>query len=117
MSRIGSLMTVGKQSLANSQTGLQTTSHNIANVNTEGYSRQRVDQVTQEPITTGNYRIGQGAKVQTVKRAVNTFLNKQIQEETSKLGSAMGKERHLARVEQVFNESINKGLNRFLANF
>src|SRR5207253_1470521 len=98
----------GKQALANSQTALQTTSHNVANSNTEGYSRQRVEQVTAEPISSGSLRIGQGAKTVAVTRTVNNFLNKQIQEETSKLGSATGREGHLSRVEQVFNESINK---------
>src|SRR4051794_3757974 len=117
MSRIGSMMSVGKQALANSQTALQTTSHNVANANTEGYSRQRVEQVTAEPVSSGNLRIGQGAKTAAVTRTVNSFLNKQIQEETTKLGMASGREGHLVRVEQVFNESINKGLNRFLANF
>jgi flagellar hook-associated protein 1 len=117
MSRIGSMMSVGKQALANSQTQLQTTSHNVANVNTEGYSRQRVELHSNEPIGHSRVRIGQGAKTQAVNRVVNSFLNKQIQEETSKMGTSAGREGHLTRVEQVYNESINKGLNRFLANF
>src|SRR4051812_28537155 len=112
MSRIATMMSVGKQSLANSQTSLQTTTHNVANVNTEGYSRQRVEQQTSEPIGTGRLRIGQGAKTVGVTRIVNSYLNKQIQEETSKLGTAEGKQETLMRVEQVYNESINKGLNR-----
>src|ERR1700742_2398439 len=108
MSRIGSMMSVGKQSLQNSQTALQTTSHNVANANTEGYTRQRVEQQTAEPVGSGRLRIGQGAKTVAVTRVANNFLTKQIQEETSKLGTAMGRDAPLARTEQVFNESINK---------
>lgn len=117
MSRIGSMMSVGKQALANSQTALQTTSHNVANANTEGYTRQRIEQQTAEPVSSGGYRIGQGAKTVAVTRIANNFLTKQIQEETSKFGAASGRQAPLARVEQVFNESINKGLNKFLTNF
>jgi len=117
MSRIGSMMSVGKQSLANSQAALQTTSHNVANVNTEGYSRQCVEQKAAEPLGDTRIRIGQGAKVSHVSRVADTFLNKQIQEENSKLGTANGRQGALVRVEQVYNESINKGLNRFLSNF
>jgi flagellar hook-associated protein 1 FlgK len=117
MSRIGSMMSVGKQSLANSQTALQTTSHNVANVNTEGYTRQRIEQQASEPIGNGRVRIGTGAKVGSVTRVADQFLTKQIQNENSKLGTANGKQDTLMRVEQVYNESINKGLNRFLANF
>ncbi len=117
MSRIGSMMSVGKQALANSQTALQTTTHNIANANTEGYSRQRIDSRTAEPISEGHIRLGQGVRAAGVDRVVNNFLNKQIQDETSKLGLASGREGHLARVESIFNESVNKGLNGFLAKF
>jgi len=117
MSRIGSMMSVGKQSLANSQTALQTTTHNVANVNTEGYTRQRVEQVTAEPVSAGRLRIGQGARAAAVTRVVNNFLTKQIQEETTKYGAAAGREAPLGRAEQIFNESINKGLNRFMGQF
>ncbi len=117
MARISSLMHLGQQSMANSQTALQTTSHNIANANTEGYTRQRVDMTTAEPVTLGNHRLGQGVKTADVTRVTNSYLNKQIQEETNKLGAANGKQSSLMRVEQIFNESINKGLNHFMANF
>lgn len=117
MARIGSLMSMGQQAMANSQTSLQTTSHNITNANTEGYTRQRVEQVTNEPTGTGRIRLGHGAKTSAVKRITNDYITKQINLETSKLGTATGKQDSLMRVEQVFNESINKGLNHFLGDF
>ncbi len=117
MARIGSLMNMGQQAMANSQTSLQTTSHNIANSNTEGYTRQRVDQASAQPLTIGNNRIGQGARTVAVKRITNEYLTKQINSENNKLGMATGKQDSLLRVEQIFNESINKGLNHFLGDF
>ncbi|RYX78133.1 flagellar hook-associated protein FlgK, partial [bacterium] len=62
MSKIHGMMDVGKRSMMNSQTALQTTGHNIANKSTEGYSRQRVELQTAEPIGLGNQRIGMGSK-------------------------------------------------------
>src|ERR1017187_9884155 len=117
MSRIGGIMSMGKEAMQTSQTHLQTTSHNIANSTTDGYTRQRVEQVARTPISYGNLRIGQGARTIDVKRVTDDFLTKQIQIENGKMGTVDGRNSGLVRVEQIYNESINKGLNQFLAKF
>jgi flagellar hook-associated protein 1 len=117
MSKVGAMMDVGKRSLQNSQTALQTVSHNIANKSTEGYSRQRVELQTMDPIGTGNIRIGMGAKAGAVTRANNPWLEKQIQREKTSLGFQNGRTDSLGRVEQVFNEQQNKGLNQYMTQF
>lgn len=117
MSKISSMMDVGKRSLSNAQTALQTVSHNIANKSTEGYSRQRVDLVTNEPIGSGNLRIGMGARASQVSRINNPWLEKQIQREQQNLGHAETKADALGRVEQVYNEQGTKGLNHQLNEF
>ncbi len=101
----------------NSQTSLQTTAHNIANKNTEGFSRQRVDSTTNEPIGQGKLRIGMGARPSEVTRINNPFIEKQIETQGSKLGFMEGRASMLARVEQVYNEQANKGLNQFMSEF
>ncbi len=111
------MMDVGKRSLSNSQTALQTVSHNIANKSTEGYSRQRVDIVANEPIGSGSTRIGMGARATQVSRVNNPWLEKQIQREQQSLGQAETKADALARVEQVYNEQGTKGLNHQLNEF
>jgi len=117
MARIWSMMDVGKRSLANSQTSLQTVAHNIASKSTDGYSRQRVDLVTNEPIGEGNLRIGMGARAGTVTRTVNPYLEKQLEREGNGLGYSDARAETLGRVEQVYNEQINKGLNQFVGEF
>ncbi|HRK03363.1 MAG TPA: flagellar basal body protein, partial [Oligoflexia bacterium] len=57
------LFNTGKSGLFASRTALSTTGHNIANANTEGYSRQRVDQTTSTPIGLGNVVLGTGTRV------------------------------------------------------
>jgi flagellar hook-associated protein 1 len=117
MSRIWSMMDVGKRSLMNSQTSLQTTAHNIANKSTEGYSRQRVEMMSNEPIGEGNIRIGMGARAGVISRTNNAFLEKQLEKEGSSLGFFQGRADTLSRVEEVYNEQTNKGLNQFMGEF
>lgn len=115
--RIWSMMDVGKRSLMNSQTALQTVSHNIANKSTEGYSRQRVDIQSNVPVGNGRLRIGMGARATTVSRTNNPFLERQIEREGNKLGQNKTSADMLMRVEQVYNEQVNKGLNKYLGEF
>jgi flagellar hook-associated protein 1 FlgK len=116
MSKIGAMLDVGKRSLMNSQTALQTVSHNIANKSTEGYSRQRVDLETSQPLGMGKLRIGMGARAAQVSRTNNPFLEKQLEAETGRLGFAKSHADGMGRIEQIFNEQINKGLNRFVSD-
>lgn len=117
MSKISTMMDVGKRSMQNSATALQTVSHNIANKSTEGFSRQRVDLSTAPPITEGNVQIGMGAKASGITRTNNPWLEKQIQREQTSMGFQNGRTESLERVEQVYNEQMNKGLNVYLGQF
>ncbi len=117
MSRIWSMMDVGRRSMMNSQTALQTTAHNIANKSTEGYSRQRVDMLSNLPIGEGKLRIGMGARAGSVNRTNNPYVEKQLEREGNQLGMAESRAEMLARVEQVYNEQVNKGLNHSMGNF
>ncbi len=62
------ILQTGISGLRASQRGLATTSHNIANVNTEGFSRQRVEQDTSLPKYYSRGAVGTGTQVQTVVR-------------------------------------------------
>jgi flagellar hook-associated protein 1 len=117
MGKIHSMMDIGKRTMMNSQSSLQTTAHNIANKTTEGYSRQRVDLVTAPPITEGNLQMGMGARAATVSRTNNPFLDKQLQIETGIMGFHQGQADSMSRVEQIFNEQNNKGLNQYITDF
>ncbi len=117
MSRIWGMMDVGKRAMMNSQSALQTVGHNIANKSTEGYSRQRVEMQTSQPVGSGRLRMGTGANVTQISRINNGYLEKQIEREGANLGLAQGRAETLARVEQVFNEQVNKGLNQFMTEF
>ncbi|MBK1734841.1 flagellar hook-associated protein FlgK [Halorhodospira abdelmalekii] len=62
------ILNTGISGLRASQRGLSTTSHNISNVNTDGFSRQRVEQDTTTPRYFARGAIGTGAQIQTIQR-------------------------------------------------
>lgn len=117
MSKISAMMNTGQRSLMNSQAALQTAGHNIANKTTEGYSRQRVELLSSPPVGGGRTRIGMGARSAGVTRTNNPFLEKQILKEGADLGYFQSKANALGRVEQVYNEQLNRGLNKFIGDF
>jgi flagellar hook-associated protein 1 FlgK len=67
------LFQIGLSGIYSSQAKLNTTGHNIANINTEGYSRQSAEVVSGGADRFGNYFIGRGSIVQGVERAYDKF--------------------------------------------
>ena len=75
------------------QAGLATTSNNIANANTPGYSREQIIQTQMLPQNTGSGFIGQGVSVATVQRQYDQFLSAQVlaaQTQSSNLNTQLG---------------------------
>ncbi len=90
----------GLSGLNAAQMGLATTEHNIANLNTPGYTRQRTEQAARVPEFYYSGYIGKGVDIQTVKRVYSEFLDRQVlQEQTvaSQLDS------HYAQIRQIDN--------------
>jgi len=81
------LLSTGLSGLLAFQRALDTTSHNIANVNTPGFSRQRVEVGTLPATSAGNGFIGNGAQVQTVRRTYDDFIALQARTSSSSLES------------------------------
>jgi flagellar hook-associated protein 1 FlgK len=65
------------------QRAIATTGHNIANVNTEGYSRQEVRFGTRNPERVGLVEIGTGVEVTSIRRAHDRFLVSDVQTRSS----------------------------------
>ena len=77
------MLNIGTSALITSQGALSTTGHNISNVNTDGYSRQRVEQGTRIPNFDGGQYFGSGVAVSSVERIFDTFLSEQVRTFTS----------------------------------
>jgi flagellar hook-associated protein 1 FlgK len=82
---MGDLLSTATSGLLAFQRGLDTTGHNIANVNTEGYSRQRVQIGTRTPEPFSNGWLGNGADVKTIERLYSDMLAAQTRTTSSSL--------------------------------
>lgn len=81
-----SILNTALSGLAAFQRSLETTSNNISNVNTEGYSRQRADYATRpEQFLGGNY-VGTGVYVASITRSYDQFITGQVRSSNSAFG-------------------------------
>ncbi len=90
--------------LVSAQIGLDTTSHNVANSGTEGYTRQRIDQSSRRPLERTEGFVGQGLEVHDVRRARDAFLDARYRAGSVVLGSAVANAHLLARAEASLGE-------------
>lgn len=83
MTATGNLLGTAVSGLYTYQRAMATTGHNISNVNTPGYSRQRIELGTRPPMLSGAGFIGNGVNIETVSRAYDQFLTTQLGTNTS----------------------------------
>lgn len=96
------LMSLGVRAMFANQAALQTVGHNIANANTEGYSRQQVELATAGGQFTGAGFFGRGVDVTTVTRAHDAFLTREAAASRSLSESDRVRLAQLERLEVVF---------------
>ena len=77
------LLNIGLSGLSANKTSLAVTGHNIANVNTPGFSRQETIQATRTPQFSGAGYIGSGTTLVDVRRIYNDFLSAQVRSSTA----------------------------------
>lgn len=77
------LLNVGTSALLSLQRAISTAGHNIANVNTEGYSRQRVNFDTLPAQFNGGNYIGTGVNTASVERSYDQFLTTEVRSRTA----------------------------------
>ena len=77
---------VGSSALNSLQRAISTTGNNIANVNTNGYSRQLVEFSTRNPEYIGGFALGTGVEVSSIHRAYDQFLTQDVRARTSSSG-------------------------------
>jgi flagellar hook-associated protein 1 FlgK len=95
-------LSIAAQSLKNQQMGIQSTGHNLANVSTPGFSRQRVELVTEHPSFEGGLFLGQGANVAGIQRVVDHFVEAELLTLNRDIGTAEAEQQALAAVQEIF---------------
>ncbi len=117
MAGISSALNIAKNALLAFQTEVHVTSHNVANVDTEGYSRQKVVLTPYPPSPSPVGPIGSGVKVDQIKRYFDAFLEANLNLKRSDLGLFSAEETGMRLVEGIFNEAGDQGLSKLLNDF
>jgi len=92
-----------------SQMGLHITGHNVANVNTEGYKRQRLNQV--------NMPYGLGVRVEAIERTIEPLVQKRLVGVTSSYALQSDRALCYRQLEELMNETTNRGLDAEINDF
>ena len=107
-----------------SQASIQTTSHNITNINTSGYTRQRVEQSARSAYSYPGYnssmgagQLGTGVEATDVIRIRNTFYDFQYRSESHNYGETSIKYQHYTNMEKIFNEPSETSISASISNF
>ncbi|MDH4120847.1 MAG: flagellar hook-associated protein FlgK [Deltaproteobacteria bacterium] len=114
MNSLFSQLNLGKRALFAQQSGMSVAGHNIANVNNENYTRQRLDLEEQHPRKS---RFGMGVDVQGVSRMTDQFTTKRLIAEHAMQGSLQLREETYVRLERIFSEMEGNGLRQSMNEF
>lgn len=100
-----SVLSTGSSALLAFQRALGTVSHNVANVNTEGYSRQRVDLVARPGQTTGAGYVGSGVAIQRLQRLADGLVFARQVDSSGEMGRLQQLDAYSTRLDNVFSNA------------
>ncbi|HAG11537.1 MAG TPA: flagellar hook-associated protein FlgK [Desulfotomaculum sp.] len=109
-----------RRSLSTYQQAVETTQNNIANANTEGYSRQRVvlsATGTSLPPSLSKEQINAGVEIKSIQRMRDDFLDPQLRANLSEIGYWEEMESELAKVGYLFTDTTGTGVSSLLTEF
>ncbi len=108
---------MGKRALSTHQLWLNTIGHNISNVNTPGFTRQRVLMNTTPPQEVPAGMVGTGVNATNILQIRDLFLNQQYRSENKTLGQWTALEKTLGQIEALFTEPNTDSLSDLLDKF
>ena len=111
-------MEMGRNALNAFRLGMQTVGHNISNMSTEGYSRQRVNFASAVPMDLPNIgQVGQGMNVSSIERIRDEFLDFQFRDTQSTLGYWEKLNDLYDNIQLYIAEPSSSGIRSAMANF
>jgi len=112
-----STFSIAQSGLSAAQIQLEIAGHNIANVNREGYTRQRAQLVARESLMQSYGALGRGVAVVGVERLRETFLDEVYRQQSPALGSAEIRASYFTRMEDLFQEPGENGFGMQIESF
>ena len=114
--------TTAQLAMAASQRSIDVTGQNIANINTEGYTRQRLD-IASLNLRNGSFynssnstRVGYGVDMTGISQLRDPFLDAQYRSQISKLGTTDAQAAGLEKLQVAFDESTTSGIRDAFIN-
>jgi len=114
---INRLVDIGKSALFTAQQAISVAGHNIANVNTPGFSRQVVSLAENRPENGSPGQIGTGVHAESIRRSFDSFVEGQLLASRERLGEFTASSNALARLEPLFGDANNLGIGAGLNEF
>ena len=117
MGGINAIMNIAGGALQANQIAMEVVSHNIANVNTPGYTRQSAVLESASPVSMNQLKIGMGVQVGSVTQASDPYTTRAIQQNTSSLNEYQTEASSLSQLESLFNETGDATLSNAMNDF
>jgi len=114
---LSAILNIARGAMNANQLAMQVISHNMANVNTPGYTRQKAVVQTQTPWNLNRLKIGTGVQVDSVIQYFDRFTTRAIHQHTSSLKEYESKALVLSSVESLWNETGESSLSQTLDEF
>lgn len=115
---------IAKSGMNTAKQQLQVTAHNIANINTPGYTRQIANQVTRNPIhsfgkldSVGTGILGTGTEIQSIQRARNEFLDSEYRSYLAITNYSYHMSQGMKQIEKILNEPSDVALSANMNTF
>ncbi|MGI6176578.1 MAG: flagellar hook-associated protein FlgK [Christensenellales bacterium] len=117
-------LNIAKTGLFLSQRALNVTGHNISNVNTDGYTRQRIVAQAVDPanamtflMPSGTGKVGAGVQVQVLDQIRDSFIDKELRREYAMNSMLEVKADAYIYMEKIFDETVSSSLSVALKLF
>ena len=117
MAGLVTALNAARTSLEVNQKSIEIVGNNIANVNTDGYSRQSPQLTPYPSMNFGDFFVGQGVRITDIKRDHDTFVTNQLISKSADLGYQRGQSQPLSELERLFAITNNNIANSVDAYF
>ncbi len=113
---IGDILEIGRQAINANRSALETSANNIANANTPGYSRQKINIESRAGSLSGGHFQGGGVDVSSRYRVHDAFVHNQMIQESRYFGAVKARSETLERLETIAattSEKMSDHINKF----
>jgi len=117
MAGVSHVLSIAKEALLAHQLSIQVASHNVANVDTPGFTRQALQLLPNEATPIGAGSLGGGVRGDYIYRNYDRFMTERLIQQQSLLGNLEAQEQSLRVVEPIFNEAQGLALNDLMNQF